>query len=73
MPAVLGAIKVISVSSGGQFQVGDVGAIVPKTAAKTYSGSGTSNTGDVPRTFNLASTSNTNDADVADGNMGTAT
>ncbi|WP_018131637.1 spore germination protein [Effusibacillus pohliae] len=69
MPAILGALKVISVGSGGVVHIGDVGIIAPKTATKTYAGSGSFNTGDFPSTYNVISSTNTNDQDLVDENM----
>lgn len=69
MPAVLGAMKVVNVSSGGELQIGDTGFITPKTSTKLYSGAGSSNTGDAIRNFNLLSSTNTNDLDAVDGNV----
>lgn len=69
MPAILGALKVISVGSGGVVHVGDVVVIAPKTATKTYAGSGSFNTGDFPSTYNVVSSTNTNDTDLLDENM----
>ncbi|HEU4964361.1 MAG TPA: spore germination protein [Bacilli bacterium] len=69
MPAILGNLKVINVSSGGVLHIGDVGIISPKTTAKTYSGSGSFNTGDFPQTYNVVSSTNTNDNDVIDDNI----
>jgi spore germination protein PA len=69
MPAIVGAFKVINVSSGGVCHIGDVGVIAPKTTAKTYAGSGSFNTGDFPTTGNLVSSTNTNDSDISDENI----
>lgn len=69
MPAILGTFKVINVSGGGVVHIGDVGVIAPKTASKTYAGSGSFNTGDMPGTYNVVSSTNTNDQDINDENM----
>lgn len=69
MPAIVGALKVVSVGSGGVVHVGDVGIIAPKTATKTYAGSGSFNTGDFPSTYNVVSSTNTNDQDLLDENL----
>lgn len=71
MPAVIGGIRLVSVGTGGQFQAGDAVAILPKTAAKTYTGSGNFNTGDAGRTMNLFNATNTNDQDALDSNIST--
>ncbi|BCJ86666.1 spore germination protein [Effusibacillus dendaii] len=69
MPAILGALKVISVGSSGVVHVGDVLIIAPKAASKTYAGSGSFNTGDFPSTYNVVSSTNTNDQDLVDANV----
>ena len=69
MPAILGALKVINISSGGVLNIGDCGVISPKTTAKTYAGSGSFNTGDFPQTYNVVSSTNTNDNDMIDENI----
>lgn len=69
MPVILGALKVVSVSSGGVVHVGDVAVISPKTATKTYAGSGSFNTGDFPSNYNVVSSTNTNDQDLLDENI----
>ncbi|QDP39760.1 spore germination protein [Radiobacillus deserti] len=45
MPAVVGAIKVITVSSSSIFNVGDVYAMNPESYVKTFAGGGSFNTG----------------------------
>lgn len=72
MPAVIGGVRLINVSTGGQFQMGDAAAIVPKTESKTYAGAGTFSTGDVPRSFNVLNSTNSNDQDASDANIVTA-
>lgn len=69
MPAILGALKVISVGSAGVVHIGDVAVIAPKATAKTYAGSGSFNTGDFPSTYNVVSSTNTNDQDIFDENV----
>ncbi|GAX90239.1 spore germination protein [Effusibacillus lacus] len=69
MPAILGALKVISVGSSGVVHIGDAIVIAPKSAAKTYAGSGSFNTGDFPSTYNVVSSTNVNDQDIADTNV----
>jgi spore germination protein PA len=70
VPAIVGNLKVINISSGGVLHIGDVGLISPKTTAKTYAGSGSFNTGDFPQTYNVVSSTNTNDNDLIDDNIG---
>lgn len=45
MPAIVGAIQVITVSSSSVFNIGDVHTINPYTSAKTFAGGGSFNTG----------------------------
>lgn len=44
MPAIIGPVQIISVS-GGAVQFGDAAWISPKTTSKTFTGSGSFNTG----------------------------
>lgn len=46
MPAKVGAVKVITVSSSSIFNIGDVYSMCPESTAKTYAGGGSFNTGD---------------------------
>ncbi|MGJ9383425.1 spore gernimation protein GerPA [Salipaludibacillus neizhouensis] len=69
MPALVGAVKVIAVSSSGVFNIGDVFTIAPVSTAKTFAGSGSFNTGDGLRVRNNQSSTNTYDRDVADSNV----
>ncbi|WP_156288834.1 spore germination protein [Oceanobacillus salinisoli] len=45
MPAIVGAVKVITVSTSSIFNIGDVYSIAPRSTAKTYAGGGSFNTG----------------------------
>ncbi|MBP0724556.1 spore germination protein [Bacillus sp. RG28] len=65
MPTFVGAIF-IPANENSIIATGDLNNISPKTASKTYNGSGGSNTGLFPVTINGASATNTLDADVAD-------
>jgi spore germination protein PF len=69
MPAIVGPIKITTVSSGAVVQVGDSLYISPKMTAKTNSGSGSFNTGDFLQTNNGISLTNTLDSDVQDSNV----
>lgn len=46
MPAMVNAVKVNSISSSSIFNIGDVYAMAPTSAAKTFAGGGSFNTGD---------------------------
>jgi spore germination protein PA len=73
MPAIVGAVKVISVGSSGVFNIGDVFNIAPSSTAKTFAGAGSFNTGDFLKVRNNYSSTNTYDNDVADSNIKTIT
>ncbi|MFD1017800.1 spore germination protein [Thalassobacillus hwangdonensis] len=66
MPASVGAIKVISVSSSSIFNIGDVYNIAPISTAKTFAGGGSFNTGDGIRIDLNRSITYVRDQDVAD-------
>ena len=46
MPAIVGVVQVISISSGSVFHIGDVFKISTTSNAKTFAGAGSFNTGD---------------------------
>ncbi|MDC3413726.1 spore germination protein [Aquibacillus sp. 3ASR75-11] len=46
MPAVVGAVKVLTLSTSSIFNIGDVYAMHPYSQAKTFAGGGSFNTGD---------------------------
>ncbi|MCM3698632.1 spore germination protein [Paenibacillus macerans] len=69
MPAIVGNIKIVNVSSGGVVQFGDTLLISPQSATKTFAGSGSFNTGDFPVTNSGLSATLTNDPDVIDGSV----
>lgn len=64
MPAIVGAVQVINVSSSGVFNIGDVYRISPYAATKTYSGAGSFNTGD-----HIRATSQYNNTQVLDNDQ----
>jgi spore germination protein PF len=64
MPAIVGGIKVLSVGSGAVVNIGDSLYISPKSTSKTYAGSGSFNTGDLPVTNNGLNATLTTDNDV---------
>ncbi|WP_026692691.1 spore germination protein [Peribacillus kribbensis] len=66
MPAIVGAVQVLSVGSGAVFNIGDVYKIAPFTFAKTFAGAGSFNTGDNISVQNQVSSTNTYDADGVD-------
>ncbi|WP_407271679.1 spore germination protein [Radiobacillus sp. PE A8.2] len=66
MPAVVGAVKVIEISSSSIFNIGDVYAMSPYAVAKTFAGGGSFNTGyDIEIQLNQ-STTNVYDKDSID-------
>jgi spore germination protein PA len=66
MPAIVGVAQVISIGSSSVFHIGDVYKIMPFSTAKTFSGSGSFNTGEQLRVHNNLSHTNTNDSDIID-------
>ncbi|MFM9281232.1 spore germination protein [Paenibacillus jiagnxiensis] len=69
MPAIVGNIKIISVGSSGVVQFGDALVISPQSSSKTFAGSGSFNTGDLPVTNNGLSATQTFDPDVVDNTI----
>ncbi|MFJ8244532.1 spore germination protein [Peribacillus asahii] len=66
MPAIVGVIQVINVSSSGVVHIGDVFKISPYSTAKTYAGAGSFNTGQSISLRNQYSATNINDPDLID-------
>ncbi|NDI35707.1 spore germination protein [Chengkuizengella sediminis] len=66
MPSILGISKIINVSGSAMVRAGDTVQITPVSYQKNYIGSGSGNSGDLPRTNNFISTTNTIDADIKD-------
>ncbi|GKU81728.1 spore germination protein [Niallia sp. NCCP-28] len=66
MPAIVGVAQVISIGSSSIFNIGDVYKMMPISNAKTFSGSGSFNTGDGLSITNYQSSTNTFDNDGAD-------
>lgn len=66
MPAVVGYVKIVSVSSGSIIQFGDAVEISPSSNSKTYAGSGSFLTGSLTNSNNAVSATNTLDPDVQD-------
>ncbi|WP_332692670.1 spore germination protein [Halalkalibacter lacteus] len=69
MPAIVGAVKVISVGSSGVFNIGDVFTMNPVSTSKTFAGAGSFNTGDYLKIRNDHSITKTYDQDVNDSNI----
>lgn len=66
MPAIVGAVKVISIGNSSIFNIGDVFQMAPNSVAKTFAGAGSFNTGDGLRINNYRSVTNTYDTDKID-------
>lgn len=66
MPSIVGAVKILSVQNSSIVQFGDALQIQPTSTSKTYAGAGSFLTGDLSRTNNAVSATNTNDPDVQD-------
>lgn len=69
MPAIVGNIKIVNVSSSGIVQIGDAIQLSPVSSSKTFAGAGSFNTGDLAHTNNAVSATNTNDRDVKDSSQ----
>ncbi|WP_153124830.1 spore germination protein [Peribacillus tepidiphilus] len=65
MPAIVGPIQVVNIG-GGTIHFGDTLIISPKSASKTVTGSGSSNTGGFIITNNGLSASNVLDTNLVD-------
>jgi spore germination protein PA len=66
MPAKVGMIKVVTISSSSIFNVGDVFHMAPKTWAKTFAGGGSFNTGNSVHVQVANSNTNIQDNEVVD-------
>ncbi|MFC5467917.1 spore germination protein [Cohnella suwonensis] len=71
MPCIVGNVKILSVGGSGVVQFGDTLQISPSSSSKTYAGAGSFLTGDLSRTNNAISATNTNDPDVEDSTQNT--
>ncbi|MFC4599226.1 spore germination protein [Cohnella hongkongensis] len=74
MPCIVGNVKILSIGSSGVVQFGDSIQISPSSTNKSYAGAGSFLTGDLSRSNNAVSATNTNDPDVQDSsenNVGT--
>lgn len=67
MPAIVGAIKILSVGPSSIVHIGDSIQLAPRSTSKTFAGAGSFNTGTNVSTYNGVSTTNTYDNDVIDG------
>ncbi|TVY09538.1 spore germination protein [Paenibacillus cremeus] len=68
MPAIVGAIKILSVGTSSIVHIGDSIQLAPVATVKTFAGAGSFNTGDYVRTYSVVSHTNTYDNDVNDAN-----
>ncbi|MGI8314474.1 spore germination protein [Halobacillus mangrovi] len=66
MPAKVGAVEVISLSSSSIFNIGDVYNMAPQAWAKTFAGGGSFNTGNGLRIDLNRSNTYVNDQEVID-------
>ncbi|WP_373230520.1 spore germination protein [Cohnella sp.] len=66
MPCIVGNVKILSIGSSGVVQFGDALQISPTSTSKTYAGSGSFLTGDLSRSNNAVSATNTYDKDLQD-------
>ena len=65
MPAIVGPVQIVNVT-GGVVQFGDTLFISPKSALKSFTGSGTENTGGFIITNNAISGTNPLDSNLID-------
>jgi len=71
MPCIIGAVKILSIATSAVVQFGDCIQITPSSTSKTYAGAGSFLTGDLSRTNNAISATNTNDPDLQDSSDNT--
>jgi spore germination protein PA len=69
MPAVVGAVKVITVSTSSIFNIGDAYSMNPYSEAKTFAGGGSFNTGDGIQIYLRESSTQVYDKDAFDQNI----
>lgn len=69
MPAIVGTVQIISISTSSVFNIGDVYKIMPIATVKTFAGGGSFNTGDKLVVNTWYSNTNTYDPDVNDQNV----
>ena len=72
MPAIVGAIKILSVGPSSVVQIGDAFQVTTRSESKTFAGAGSFNTGNVVRTYTGVNFTNTYDGDLADQNQASA-
>ncbi|MFC4766319.1 spore germination protein [Effusibacillus consociatus] len=74
MPSfIAGPIKINSVATGATILFGDTLFVAPKTATKSYSGSGGGANGDFSVQNNFISSTNTIDSDLMDDTLTSGT
>lgn len=66
MPSIVGNIKINSVGSSGVVNIGDAFYVSPKSASKSFAGSGSFTTGDFQQKNNTLSATNTADNDLCE-------
>ena len=66
MPSIVGNIKINSIVTSGTLNVGDTFYLSPKKSSKTFTGSGSSNTGDFQQFNNGINATTTMDNDLID-------
>ncbi|HHY72538.1 MAG TPA: spore germination protein [Bacillus bacterium] len=69
MPAIVGAVNVVSLAASSVMNIGDVFTIAPKSTAKTFAGAGSFITGDTNTVTNYYSNTNTYESDTVDQPM----
>jgi hypothetical protein len=66
MPSIVGSFKIVAVGPSSIVHIGDSVFLSPNSTSKTFAGSGSFNTGDLPVTNNGINATNTNDPDLLD-------
>ena len=66
MPALVGAVNIISIGASSVFNIGDVYTISPQSAVRTYAGAGSFISGDNLKIYNYQSQTNTFDIEAID-------
>ncbi|MEB3100878.1 spore germination protein [Ferviditalea candida] len=70
MPSFVVNVKILAVGPSSIVHIGDSLFLSPTSSAKTYAGSGSFNTGDLPMTNNALNGTNTWDPDAIDTSVG---
>lgn len=70
MPSIVGNVKIVSVGSSAIVHFGDALVLAPRSTTKTFAGSGSFITGDLPVSNSGVSNTLVNDPDGIDSSVG---